>query len=542
MFHLSGSPRLSRAIGLTAVPALALSSLAALTSAPAQAAEPDPAPVAAGTTWLKGQLTDGLVFNPNFGGFNDYGLSVDVALALDEVGGEAATIDAISTALAAEIAGYVGDGTTESYAGSLAKAAVLAQTAGDDPESFGGVDLIDRLEQRVSDSGVTIGRIQDASAFGNFANTFGQTFAARALDAEGSSEAEAATEFLIAQQCDAGFFRQDFAALDAADQDCDADPSAAPSTDVTALAVLALLPQADDTDVQAVIDLAVTWLLDQQGPRGGSRPALTSRSPMPTAPASPAGPSEQPEKNSPRRRRPSSCGCSRSTSRRPARAPSTTSMERLPTTSWRWSPAGRTASRLSNRTSGDAPRRRRFPYCFGRLTDPLVQERFSHRLPPVPPARRQGGRIGGRPDARRDRVFHAPRRGGRFRRGRPRRYRPRHGDVASGDGAPHVRLDGRRTGGRRSMTFSVLDAKRIPVELKARVPRGKRQVVQIRGLAEFEEYRVKVNRKLVDDGRANAKGRAVVRFAVGRKTGVVKVVVLGEFKNRRATKAFTVTR
>ena len=146
--------------------------------------------------------------------------------------------------------------------------------------------------------------------------------------------AESATEFLIAQQCDEGFFLQDFAAIDAADQDCDADPNAAPSTDVTALAVLALLPQDDDTDVEEVID----------------------------------------------------------------------------------------------------------------------------------------------------------------------------------------------------------------DELKARVPRGKRQVVQIRGLADFEEYRVKVNRKLVDDGRANAKGRAVARFGVGRKTGVVKVVVLGEFKNRRATKAFTVTR
>ena len=269
MSHLSGSPRLRRALGLTAVPALALSTLAALPSAPANAAEPDPLPLAAGTGWLKAQLTDGLVLNTAFDDpFNDYGLSVDVGLALNEVGSEGATIDAISTALAEEIGGYVGDGTTESYAGSLAKAAVFAQTAGDDPAAYGGVDLIDRLEARVSDAGATLGRIQDASAFGDFANTFGQTFAARALDEAGSSEAEAATEYLIAQQCDEGFFRQDFAALDAADQDCDADPSAAPSTDVTALAVLALLPQADDTDVQAVIDAATAWLVSEQAANG----------------------------------------------------------------------------------------------------------------------------------------------------------------------------------------------------------------------------------------------------------------------------------
>ena len=262
------SPRLRRGIGLIAVPALALTTLAALPTSPASAVEPDPAPAAAGAVWLEDQLTDGLVFNPNFGGFNDHGLSIDLGLALDEFAGHEAVLDEISTALAEELTGYVGDGTTESYAGSLAKAAVFAAAAGDDPGSYGGVDLIERLEARVADTGAILGRIGDASEFGDFANVFGQTFAVRALEQAASSETEAATEFLLAQQCEEGFFRQDFAPVDAADQSCDGDPGAESSTDVTALAVLALLPQSDDTDVQAAIDAATDWLIDEQAPDG----------------------------------------------------------------------------------------------------------------------------------------------------------------------------------------------------------------------------------------------------------------------------------
>ncbi len=66
--------------------------------------------------------------------------------------------------------------------------------------------------------------------------------------------------------------------------------------------------------------------------------------------------------------------------------------------------------------------------------------------------------------------------------------------------------------------------------------------MKIRGLAVGEHYRVTYRGKRVDAGKANDQGRAAVRFGVGLKTGEVKVVVLGEFKNRRAAKAFTVTR
>ena len=189
MSHLFGSPRLRRALGLIAVPALALSSLAALTSTPANAAEPDPAPAAAGAAWLEDQLTDGLVVNTAFGDpFNDYGLSIDIGLALDALGGHDATVDEISTALAEEIGAYVGDGDRRvlrrlARQGGRVRAEPRATTR----RRSAAVDLVDRLESGCRDTGATLGRIQDASEFGDFANTFGQTFAVRALDEAGST-------------------------------------------------------------------------------------------------------------------------------------------------------------------------------------------------------------------------------------------------------------------------------------------------------------------------------------------------------------------
>lgn len=536
------SPRLRRVLGLTAVPALALSTLAALPSAPANAAEPDPLPLAAGTAWLKGQLTDGLIFNPNFGGFNDYGLSVDVGLALDEVGGETATIDAISTALAGEIAGYVGDGAVESYAGSLAKAAVFAQTAGDDPESFGGVDLIDRLEQRVSDAGATLGRIQDLSAFGDFANTFGQTFAARALDEAGSSEAEAATEYLIAQQCDAGFFRQDFAAVDAADQDCDADPAAAPSTDVTALAVLALLPQADDTDVQTVIDAATAWLISEQDANG----SFGSGSDIPTPNTNSTGLAGWALGDA---------GETAAAERAAAYVRAFQVDESAPCSTAlggsegaiAYDGAALTAGREDGitleledqwrRASAQAlPALRWAP--SGQIDPGFIVEPFLRFFQP-------GDRVGVRAQLQTpgDTVC--------FYLGQGLRVlAPVRTDgsasittkLPEGTATRRYTFSTDEVEGANAGTYKVLDAVKLRLELKRVVARGGKQVVKIRRLVEGERFRVIFRGEKVDSGLANAKGRAVARFAVGKTLGPVKVLVRGQFKDRRGAKAFTVTR
>jgi hypothetical protein len=255
-----------RRVAALATPVIVLSGLAVTTAPTATAVTHDPRPVAAAADWATSQLTNGLL-TVRFSGtdFPDYGLSADLAISLAEVGGHGATVTAISDAVKANINSYVGDdGAGESYAGPLGKAAVLARAAGADPTSYGGENLVTRLEARVSTSGATAGRISDASAFGEFANVIGQAFAARALDDANSSLTGSATDFLLEQQCAAGWFRLEFSDPGAPDQSCAGDSGANPDTDVTALAVVLLGSQAGDPDVSTVLAKAVSWLQSTQ--------------------------------------------------------------------------------------------------------------------------------------------------------------------------------------------------------------------------------------------------------------------------------------
>lgn len=283
--------RARRFVGLLATPALALATLAALPATPSYAAESDPIPVEAGADWLESQLTGGVVHNDQYN-FDDLGLTVDVGLGLDAVGGHDAAVQTITDAIAANIDAYTSyqagatPETTHILAGSIAKALALAVDAGRDPSSFGGHDLVTDLEAQVSDAGLNTGRIQDTydgtvPYEADFANTIGQAFAAMGLDAEASTLTDPVTDFLLAQQCSAGFFRLDFAAPDAADQTCDGAVGASPDTDVTALAVIALQSQTDDTDIQQAVTKATDWLTSAQhadGSFGGAGPTSASNS------------------------------------------------------------------------------------------------------------------------------------------------------------------------------------------------------------------------------------------------------------------------
>ncbi len=232
----------------------------------------DAAPVAGSAAWLESQLTDGLAFNPNFGGFDDYGLSIDIALGLDAVGGHDATVQQVTDAIAANLSSYTSYPTgnsTHVLAGSLGKALALATSAGRDGTTFGGTDLVADLEAQVATTPPIAGRIQDTfdptqQFEADFSNTIGQALAVQGLDAAGSPLVAPTTGFLLSQQCSDGFFRLNFAAADAPLQACDADPAASPDTDVTALAVLALQSQTDDAAVQAAVTRASSWLADAQ--------------------------------------------------------------------------------------------------------------------------------------------------------------------------------------------------------------------------------------------------------------------------------------
>jgi hypothetical protein len=241
-----------------AVSAGAALTLAGLGLGPAPAsADPSPSSTSA-STWLAGELTNGVMHNNQFA-FDDYGLSIDAGFA-ELASGNTAVATTIRDAVAAHIDDYIAGGPADpgsTYSGPVAKALVYAQASGGTPASFGGVNLVTRLESVTAASG----RIADVSMFGDFANTIGQSFAARGLAAAGSTEAAAATAFLLKQQCPAGFFR-----LALGDAQC-ADNSS-PDTDVTAFAVLNLQGQGQTPAVTAALDRASTWLLSTQAADG----------------------------------------------------------------------------------------------------------------------------------------------------------------------------------------------------------------------------------------------------------------------------------
>lgn len=225
-----------------------------------------------GARWLAGELTGDLVVTTStFDGqtyvSDDYGLSLDVALALDALDRKPAVVARIRDAVLAEASSYVGT-DPEQYAGPTAKLLTAVTETGADPTDAGGLDLVARMEGLTTDSG----RIQDQSEFGDYANTIGQSLAVRGLSLAGSSEAWPAAQFLLAQQCEAGYFRVYFADAAAADQTCDAgDPagSSAPSTDATAFAVLALLTvQGHTQEVGAALEAAGAWLATTQEDNG----------------------------------------------------------------------------------------------------------------------------------------------------------------------------------------------------------------------------------------------------------------------------------
>ena len=253
---------------------LAAGALVLTTAGTAQAA-----PAGSSAGWLDDQLTKGLVYNAQYD-FNDYGLTADTALALVALGGHDAAVKDVRRALAKNVDSWTTGadfGSSDIYSGSVAKAVVVAQATGADPRSFGGVDLVKRLQKRVAGADPIVGRVQDKSDT-DYANTIGQSFAARGLALAGSTKAGKVTKFLLKQQCSAGFFRLSFADPSKKKQGCDAGTAeqSAPDTDVTALAVINLsaIPKPGKA-VRAAIDNATDWLVEAQKKNGsfGGGPA-----------------------------------------------------------------------------------------------------------------------------------------------------------------------------------------------------------------------------------------------------------------------------
>lgn len=257
----------ARRLGALTAGALAAGVLALAPTGAAVAAT-TPSPSSAGT-WLKGELVDGLV--PSQYGGGDYGLSIDAAFTALSVG-DTATAATIRDAVAAQLPSYItgedfGD-TGSTYANATAKALVLAERTGGNPRSFGGIDLVARLESVVQPSG----GLRDVSTYGDNANTLGQAFAVEGLTVAGSSKAASTRGFLLAQQCGAGFFRLDFDSE--TDRSCATASAHGASVDATGLAVTALV--GGDAASTTATAKAVTWLTGVQQADGSFSPDGTT--------------------------------------------------------------------------------------------------------------------------------------------------------------------------------------------------------------------------------------------------------------------------
>ncbi|WP_018588608.1 peptidase [Salinispora arenicola] len=204
--------------------------------------------------WLARQLVDGERFEVVFDGvaYPDQGLTLDAVFAFATAGvADDYGAGALAWVTRPDIRdGYLGDGTTEVYAGATAKLALAVQVRGGDPTDVGGVDLIARLRSIQSPSG----RFTDRSAFGDFSNAFSQSFAVLALDRTATGVPSTAAAWLAGTRCPDGGYPV------LPDQ-----PVCTSDVDATAMAVQAL--RAADRPADAAAGLG--WLVSVQGTDGG---------------------------------------------------------------------------------------------------------------------------------------------------------------------------------------------------------------------------------------------------------------------------------
>ena len=165
------------------------------------------------STWLGGQLSSGLVQSEyqnedgSWASYTDHGLALDFFFTFDRLDVRQAQQARILDAMEPEASNYTDSwGTT--YAGAVGKLLSAVQAEGLDPDTYAGGYLLPRLEELTVDEGPEAGRAKDDTPGSDTSNSFGQSYVVTALTRAGSDEAEAATLFLLDQQCSAGFFRE----------------------------------------------------------------------------------------------------------------------------------------------------------------------------------------------------------------------------------------------------------------------------------------------------------------------------------------------
>jgi hypothetical protein len=259
--------------GLVAVTGSALALSLGLVAPSAQAATiaapagTDPAPAAAGAAYLARQPgADGIIVSHSEYLGTQYdtpspGITIDAALSLDAVGGQAATVARMA-------AGVEASGYATGSAGAAAKFAAFEYALGRTSSAL--PTAVTKVNTAITTTGPTTGRLENGPG-ADFESPLTQAYAVKALHDANASNAGIALTYLLQQQCPAGFFRENFSAkADPAPQSCNPADAAgsAPSVDYTAFAVLELQDQKTTPSVANSLAAATTWLATYQGPDG----------------------------------------------------------------------------------------------------------------------------------------------------------------------------------------------------------------------------------------------------------------------------------
>ena len=401
------SPRLRRALGLIAVPALALTSLAALHVGPGARRRARPGPGRgrrrlAGRPGHRGPGPQQPVRLRRLRALDRRGAGLDAA------GGHGRHRRRTSpTRSPRNLDFYVGydyfPAPTRARPGTCSPARsprrwCFAQAAGRDGTAYGGHNLVAELEDQVVDTGAghrpDPGHLQpDRAVRGRLLQHVRPDRSRSAgLDAAGSPDGRGGHRVPARPAVRRGLLPAGLRGDRRRRPGLRRRPgSRSPSTDVTALAVLALLPQADDTDVAGRRSTQrPTGCSTSRQPTGRSAPARTSRRPTPTAPVWPAGRSARPARRRGRgAERPDGCAAARSTSRHRAGTALSDDQGAIAYDTAALAAGRRTASPSGCRTSGDVPRPRRCPVLQWAPDD---GQRTDHadRHQRVPPGRHQG--------------------------------------------------------------------------------------------------------------------------------------------------------
>lgn len=502
--------------------ALALGATVAV-SPTASAASTDP-PAQAAVGWLTSHLKDGVATYPQ-ADYNDdwsaiigyssrpeYGVTIDVFLALAQLDLNAPTRSTILDGLARNATTYVaGFGSVSpAAAGKLATAVI---TGGRDPRAFGGRDLVADVEEATDATGETAG------TYGGV----GQAWATRALVLADSPEAPASLGFLLDQQCDDGSFPQDYGKA-----------CSGVDVDSTALAVAALSDAVAGGD-QTVEDELVAAGRALAGAQGADGSFVGN---------------DVPNSNST-----GLAAVALSRGGRPAEAVKAA----------RWIAARQVTDAGGAKLTGavgaiayDAPALAdgvRFgiePETHDQWIRASVQAAPALGLLAAPRAAvsvpkyaRSGATVkvsvsglaaGWRSSAR---VTGGPAAQAVASSAGRATFTVR---VPKGTAKRTVSVSDRTGRVVASTTVQVLAAKKLRVTSPAKVRRGKTQRVVVRGLTAREPVRVYYRGKLVKRGVASSKGNFAYRVKVGKKAGKVKVVVRGAYADRQGVRTFRVVK